>query len=352
MIERIEALEQNQPIPNSIKINSNPSGASIYLDGTNMNLTAPATLTDVEAGNHHVRLYKTEYNEYNEYFQLEEGASYVINADLGEPLPPLPVFTIDNPQNGEHFEDNVITISGLVQLEDDDGNLSSFNGDRAILILNGVEKEISISSGGQFNETISIVSGENSIKLRANSEEGNTGVSDEIIVYGDFEVADIEITLSWNTPTSDLDLHVWDPNGEHCYYSNKNISTGSIDVDDVDGFGPEVFTSENAIDGTYVIKINCYSLDSDEYSDATVQVQENGSSIETYGPHNFTVADQNGTNSDAWWEVITFTFSNGDLIATSALNLKSSSILPDWLKNKILDDMTNLPIKEEINRNE
>jgi len=50
-----------------------------------MNMTTHATLTDVNAGYHHIRLYKFGYNEYNESFQLEKGTSYIIN-DLFKPF--------------------------------------------------------------------------------------------------------------------------------------------------------------------------------------------------------------------------------------------------------------------------
>jgi len=320
-----------------ISIESYPSEASVYLDGTNMNEITPTILYNINPGNHHIRLYKFGYSEYNTNFTLENNIPYFINADLGAPLPPLPIFTIYQPIDEATYNDNVITVSGLIQLEDAFGNISSFNGDNAILTLNGVDQEIPVSSG-YFNETISIVAGENTIQLRANSENGDTGISDEITVYGNFTSADIEVTLSWNTPTSDLDLHIWNPNGEHCYYWNMNITEGSLDIDDVEGYGPETFTALHAINGTYVVAINCYSLDQDDYADATVQLLLSGGIPDTFGPHHFIIADYNGSNPDSWWDVTTFTMRNGKL----TWNTKPIS---DLMKEKITNDMKNLKRK-------
>lgn len=322
---------------NLIVVNSSPSGATIYLDGTNLEMTTPSTLTGVEAGYHHIRLYKERYNEYNEHFTLEQGGSHAINADLGSPVPPLPTFEIEQPDNNEQFDNNVIRVSGSVHLEDNNGNVTSFDGENAILNLNGVDSEIAISYG-RFSENISIISGANTIRMRATSADGNTGVSDEVTVYGSFQENDIEVTLSWNTPTSDLDLHIWNPDGEHCYYGNMEITDGSLDIDDTEGFGPETFTAD-ALEGTYVVKVNCYSLDSDDYSDATLQVRLFGELIDTYGPHRFTEADRNGSDPDAWWEVTTFSTEPG------VMGAKVRPLSPQMLA-KIRKDMRNLPAKD------
>ncbi|MFH1071759.1 MAG: SUMF1/EgtB/PvdO family nonheme iron enzyme [Candidatus Glassbacteria bacterium] len=323
---------------NAVVIYSEPEGASIYLDGTNMNRLTPAVLTDVAPGNHHVRLYKNGYNEYNEYFVLEAGSTYTINANLGDPLPPIPVITIYTPQNNAHFSDNVITVSGLIELEDASGNKTAFPGASAILTFNGIDNEILVS-GGRFNEQISIASGRNTIQLRANSPNGDTGHSDIIVVYGDYVSPDIEITLTWNTPTSDIDLHVWNPNGEHSYYGHLRISEGFLDIDDVEGYGPETFTAQAGLSGTYIIKINSYSLDNDSYADVTVQVRIRGGEVQTYGPYRFTTDDYNDSDPSAWWEVVRINYSEGSILAAPRQ-------IPEWLERKIAEDMRSLPGKQ------
>lgn len=318
-----------------IQINTYPAGATIYLDGTNLLLNTPALITEelVALGEHHIRLYLGGYNEVNVYFYFEEGDGITIDVDLEEPVPPLPIFTMDTPADQESFDDNIITVSGLIEMED----RSPFSGDHAILNLNGYEWEIAVDEG-YYYEIISIASGTNTIWIRANSETGDTGVSYFTTVYGNFEAPDIEIVLNWNTPTSDLDLHLWNPLGEHCCHWNMVITEGSLEIDDTEGYGPETFTALGAIDGTYTVKINCYGLNYDEFADATVQIWFEGILDDIFGPHHFTVCDYEGGDPEAWWDVAEFTVSIGRI-------QKHITPVPTWIQEKIERDMKNLPSK-------
>ena len=318
-------------INTSLQISSVPSGASIYIDGTYTALFTPATINGLVPGYHFLRLYLEGYNEYNEYFNLVEGTQYVVNANLGIPQPPLPVFDISYPYDQQHFTDNVIYLEAEVEL--DNGN--PFTGNTAIITLNGLDYEIDVYYGYIY-VNISITAGENTIQLRANSANGDTGVSDVITVYGDFTAPEIEVVLWWNTPTSDLDLHAWNPNGEHCYYGNMVISDGSLDIDDTEGYGPETFAVPTANVGIYEIQINCYSLDMDEYADATVQVFFDGELEDTFGPHHFIVEDFNGTDPLAWWEVCTITVIRG-----GQASISNEPLSPEMCE-KIMYDKMNL----------
>lgn len=331
------SIVARQMTGNTVHVRSTPTGASVYLDGTNMRRTTPTTLENVPSGQHHVRLYLTGYNEYNATFLLADGGVFIIDSDLGVPLPPIPVFAITSPTNGERFTSNVITVSGSIRLQDAAGNTSPFTGNRAILTLNGLDKELNVSQGN-FSERISIRAGANTLRLRANSPDGDTGASEELVIYGNFQVPDIEIVLTWNTPTSDLDLHVWNPRGEHCYYGHKVISDGSLDIDITEGFGPETFTAPRALSGIYVVKVNCYSLDRDPYADATVVIRIRGQEYGIFGPHHFTVHDRNGDDPRAWWHVASFSVVGGAVQPVDGE-------LPEWLAERVTRDMQNLPSK-------
>jgi hypothetical protein len=313
-----------------VSVTTTPSGATIYLDGTLISDLSPTTLTTVTPGQHHIRIYKNGYNEYNETFTYVENQVYAITITLEVPAPPYPVITFTAPTNDETFNDNVISVSGSIVLDNSD----PFTDDMAILSLNGIEQQVSVVSG-TFNVTISISNGDNTIVMRANGPNGATGVSSTLTVHGSFTEPDIEITLSWNTPNSDIDLHTWNPLGEHSSYSNKGISDGYLDIDDTVGYGPETFTAETGLSGVYTVKVNSYNLKADSYSDATVIIKIKGHQPVVYGPHHFSVADYNGSNPDAWWEVATFTVSGG--VAKIAV--------PSWLEEKIESDMLSLPAK-------
>jgi hypothetical protein len=70
----------------------------------------------------------------------------------------------------------------------------------------------------------------------------------------------LQISLSWNN-TSDQDLHVIDPNNEEIFYSHKtSLSSGRLDRDDTNGYGPEnIYWLNNAPDGIYKVKVRDYS---------------------------------------------------------------------------------------------
>ncbi|MDP8269011.1 MAG: PEGA domain-containing protein [Candidatus Tenebribacter davisii] len=318
----------------SLSVYTTPSGASVYIDGAYTGELTPITFTDILPGDHQVRIYKVGYNEVVHNITLLENIPYTINEVLTAPVSPYPVFTFSEPSNGEHFTDNVIEVDGYIELD----NGSPFGGTSAILSINGIDSEINVDYYGNFYVTISIGAGENYLMMRANSANGDTGVSDVITVYGNFNAPDIEIVLWWNTPTSDIDLHAWNPAGEHCYYGNNIISDGILDIDDVEGYGPETFSVQSANMGVYEIQVNCYSLDQDDYADASIQVFFDGVLMETYGPHHFIVADYYGTDPEAWWEVCTIIVTNGRCMIS---NDKPTQIVQE----KIRLDKINLPRK-------
>lgn len=61
----------------------------------------------------------------------------------------------------------------------------------------------------------------------------------ELINNIEVKVGNPQFTLIWNT-TADIDLHVLEPGGSHIYWENRRGKLGGeLDVDDVDGHGPE-----------------------------------------------------------------------------------------------------------------
>ena len=318
-------------------IDSTPPGASVMLDGAGTGLTTPDTLTHIALGDHEVRIYKEGYNEYLDVVNYSGGFSSV-HAVLTVPGWPRPVFFNLSPEEGAQFDDNVITISGSVELEDAGGGRTPYDGDLVVLTLNSVDQLIEVV-GGTFSNAVSIFSGDNILRYRATGLDGNTGLSIPLTVVGTFVPDDVVITLSWDSPTSDIDLHVWNPLGEHCYYGHPQISDGFLDIDDVNGYGPETFTATSAINGTYVVRINAWSMHSDLSSNASVAVWLNGGAPSEYGPHFFDVADQNGNNPAAWWEVTVFTMSAG------AKSVTVNPLDPERIA-RMETDMQNLPPKE------
>jgi tetratricopeptide (TPR) repeat protein len=68
----------------------------------------------------------------------------------------------------------------------------------------------------------------------------------------------LRITLAWDTDANDVDLHVIDPGGEECWYSEPKTTTLELYEDITQGFGPEVIRAERRLSGTYRIGVKYY----------------------------------------------------------------------------------------------
>ena len=72
--------------------------------------------------------------------------------------------------------------------------------------------------------------------------------------------ADLVVMIDWNTDGTDVDLHVMEPTGEECYYSNANTRIGGrLTMDVTEGYGPEMYVLEKAPPGTYRIRAKYFS---------------------------------------------------------------------------------------------
>lgn len=67
------------------------------------------------------------------------------------------------------------------------------------------------------------------------------------------------VTLTWGAQP-DVDLHVFEPNGTHVYYTARIGTAGYLDVDDVTSFGPEHYFSDcsRILTGEYRVGVNYY----------------------------------------------------------------------------------------------
>lgn len=81
----------------------------------------------------------------------------------------------------------------------------------------------------------------------------------------------ITVTLNWGAEP-DVDLHVFEPDGTHVFYADRQGRVGFLDVDDVTSFGPEHYfaSCDDLIPGNYRVGVNYYS--GDEPETATVRV--------------------------------------------------------------------------------
>lgn len=86
---------------------------------------------------------------------------------------------------------------------------------------------------------------------------------------------DVRVVLNWDTDNSDMDLHVIDPRGEECYYSNPRTELGGrISADVTGGYGPEEFLLKKAVPGTYKVRANYFGTRQQSVIGATTVVLE------------------------------------------------------------------------------
>ena len=70
---------------------------------------------------------------------------------------------------------------------------------------------------------------------------------------------DIRISMSWDADLTDIDLHVFEPTGEHASYAHQLTAIGGLVSRDFrDGYGPEEYVLRRAVPGGYQIKAHYY----------------------------------------------------------------------------------------------
>ena len=70
------------PTTGSLQINSQPSGAAIFMDGNDTGMMTNATITDLSPGSYQVRLIKEGYEDYEETANVTAGQTTTLNAPL------------------------------------------------------------------------------------------------------------------------------------------------------------------------------------------------------------------------------------------------------------------------------
>lgn len=71
--------------------------------------------------------------------------------------------------------------------------------------------------------------------------------------------SDVRIVMTWDSDSSDMDLHVVEPTGEECFYSHNLTEVGGkLSQDFTSGYGPEDYMIRRAVPGVYKIQTNYF----------------------------------------------------------------------------------------------
>ena len=136
-----------------------------------------------------------------------------------------------------------------------------------LLVVNGNHLPLYSDEQGRFVRPYAFGAGSNSVELRASN-----GQSLKRVQFYEANAlrtsARIRLVLGWDDPRAELDLHVLTPDGQHAHWRRPVLSNGGgLDVDSVDGPGPEVFTMTAPLQGNYLIYVNYWgNLDSAGYN--------------------------------------------------------------------------------------
>jgi len=128
----------------------------------------------------------------------------------------------------------------------------------ATLVVNGVAMPIEVREDGSFARPYGFGSGANGVEVRA-PDGGSRARTQFYDGYSGKTQARLRVVLSWDTPGTDLDMHVIGPDGGHAWYGERVMPNGgALDVDVTTGYGPEIFSSAAPPPGTYQVWVNYY----------------------------------------------------------------------------------------------
>lgn len=166
----------------------------------------------------------------------------------------------------EQFTQAVNYPASSVGMQEDQGETAqirgriagSAKGKPATLVVNGVAMPIEVDHGGGFARPYSFGSGSNSVEVRA-PEGGRRARVQFHDGYRGKTQSRLRVVLSWDTPGTDLDMHVVGPDGAHAWYGNRVMPNGgALDVDVTTGYGPEIFASAAPPSGAWQVWVNYY----------------------------------------------------------------------------------------------
>jgi len=122
------------------------------------------------------------------------------------------------------------------------------------LVVNGNPMVLYTGEGGRFERHYAFGGGSNSIEIQ--TATGNKRMQ-FFEANANKAAAKLRIICSWDAPESEVDLHVLTPDGQHAFWSSPVLEGGGgLDVDSVDGPGPEMFSSNAPHQGAYHIYVN------------------------------------------------------------------------------------------------
>ena len=182
---------EEEPKVGSIKVNSTPTGAAIWLDGQDTGKTTNATLNDVSVGNHTLKLVKERYQDWEDTVTVDEDATTTVNATLE-----VGAFTEDfNDGVANHWKTKYgqWKIEGGIYICRDKSDSNNRNNVRSYYDL-GKFSDFTLTAEAKRTEPANKVIG---IAFRGNTDFNKYYVLDVHPDQGEYSVWKVEGTSYW-----------------------------------------------------------------------------------------------------------------------------------------------------------
>ncbi len=124
------------------------------------------------------------------------------------------------------------------------------------LVVNGNAMPLYTGADGRYSRPYAFGAGSNSIEVR--DAQGRSLKRVQFFEANRSKTtARIRVILDWDDPQAELDLHVITPDGGHAFFAQPVLNNGGgLDVESVDGAGPEMFSMTAPMAGSYHVYVN------------------------------------------------------------------------------------------------
>ena len=138
------------------------------------------------------------------------------------------------------------------------GTVSDPHISRVFLDVNGLSRPVSVDNG-VFESRVPLLPGRNQIRASLGPRSLRLASASQMVrLAAAIPAFDIWSELTWDGP-GDIDLHLVQPDGEECWFSNRTTQAGAaLDYDNTARDGPEHITMKNALPGRYEVKVVYY----------------------------------------------------------------------------------------------
>ncbi|QYF93540.1 DUF2135 domain-containing protein [Massilia sp. PAMC28688] len=194
-------------------------------------------------------------------------------------LPATAQVTIDTPSSGwrnsagrgEQYTQTVNYPASSVSMQEGQAGSAQIlgriagapKGKPGKLVVNGVPMPIALDEKGGFARPYAFGRGSNSVEVRSPDGKGRAR-RQFVDAYAGKTQARLRVVMSWDSPGTDLDLHVIAPDGQHSWYGERVMANGgALDVDVTTGYGPEIFSSTAPGRGNYHVYVNYFGSGAD-----------------------------------------------------------------------------------------